>query len=152
MKRIALLLTLLAVAGLAGSRPLETWRFEGFGSRANSNVQSAIGLPGEEGTVLEPEGAIAGPKVRLELTLNGEALVTEAQPRTLIEGRLPLVETERSTGEVAAKLTLFRAPHLAGHPDVALVRLSNTGSKGTTCNLGFTRRWGRASPLLSVIH
>ncbi len=148
MKRIALLLLLLAVAGLAGSRPLETWRFEGFGSWANSNVQSAVGLPGEEGTVLEPEGAIAGPNVRLELTLNGEALVTEAQPRTLIEGRLPLVETERSTGEITARLTLFRAP-VEGRPDIALVKLANSGSTARTCHLGFTATLGQGeSPVV----
>jgi len=124
----------ILLAAITFSAPLEAVKFQGIASQANSNVQSLVGLPGQEGSLLLPDGTFAVPKLRLRLFANGKPLAFHAQDHHLEAGRFPLVFLPIEIGELESKFEVFRAP-VKGSPDVLALQVHNPSQQAQTVSL-----------------
>ncbi len=108
---------------------------DGIGSLANVNVQTVIGLPDEEATVIDRFGTVSLPPWRLRFGLGQpERFGDDLAPRQRVhEGDLPMTETDLSLGDVSCTLLAFRESRQGD--DLIRAALRNTGAAPASARL-----------------
>jgi hypothetical protein len=126
---------LAIVAGTAHAGSLSPRPHRGIGSLANTNVQTVIGLPDQEGTVIDASGSLTFTQGRVRFGLGApERFGADIAPRQRVyEGDLPMTETRLRAGDLICALLAFREPERS--TDMVRATLRNTGSRPTDARL-----------------
>lgn len=107
-----------------------------IGSRANTNIQTVIGLIDGPATVVRGDGSLTYDRFSLSFRLDREESMTPTGiSNRILDDSLPAAVTEFYDGNICYSLTALTAPLSEGPADLLNIALHNTGEKPARARL-----------------